>query len=202
MLDQALVIQPLEAPFRGADIVVDQHEQATSRDKLKILAPDPPPPPAVVDPPAIDNLYDGMLVTFPIERNWRRQIVTRDRDRHAMRPEAAHRGSRRTRRSGSSAAGSASRARSRLPAKRPCRRPTTSRRRCDEPPSGAKRLSCSATVGTRSQAVTVMDITPDSSTADRLSASSAAISVAASLVGSASTRSSTSGAPSSTASVS
>src|SRR6266540_3930226 len=202
MLDQTLVIQPLKAPFRGADIVVDQHQQATSRHQLEVLAPDPPPPPALVDPPAIDNLYDDMLIPFPLERNWCRQVVARDRDRHAVGPEAAHRGSRRTRRSGSSASGSASRARSRLPAKRQFRRPTTSRRRCDEPPAGAKRLSCSATVGTRSQAVTVMDITPDSSTADRLSASSAAISVAASLVGSASTRSSTSGAPSSTASVS
>src|SRR6266545_1271329 len=202
MLDQALVIQPLQAPFPGAHVMVDQDEQAASRHELEVLAPDPPPPPAVVDPPAIDNLYDVMLVPFPIKRGWRRQVVARDCDRHAIGPEAAHRGSKRTRRSSSSASGSASRARRRLPAKRPFRRSSTSRRRCGEPPAGAKRPSCSTTTGTRSEAATVIAVTPDSSTADRLSASSVAVSVVASLVGSARRRSSTSGAPSSTASVS
>src|SRR6266545_2791196 len=125
MVDQGLVIQPLKAPFRGADIVVDQHEQATARHELEVLAPDPPPPPSLIDPPAIDNLYDGMLVPFPLERHWRGQLIAGDGDRYAIRPEAAHRGSRRTRRSSSSASGSTSRARSRLPAKRPPNRSST-----------------------------------------------------------------------------
>src|SRR5262245_4213751 len=173
MLDQGLVIQTLQAPFARAHVVVDQYQQAAAGDQLKILSPDPPFPPALVDPPALDDLLHYMAVTFPCKREWCGQLVAHNDNRHAVGPEAAHRRSSRTRRSGSRASGSASRACSKLPAKRPFRRSSTSRRRWVCPPAGAKRSSCSTTTALRSETVAFTATTPDSSAAERLSASSA-----------------------------
>src|SRR5215212_1832595 len=115
--------------------MVDQQQQPALGCELEVLAPDPPLPPAGIDAPAIDNLLHHMTVLAPYECRWRREIVGHDHDRYTLRPEAAHRGSRRTRRSISGAAGSTSVARSRLPAKRPCSRSSTSCSRCTLPAS-------------------------------------------------------------------